>query len=732
MIRRPPRSTLLPQETQRTLRHHPMASTLRELLQRFTFWAAGIALVAVLVLASLAGRGATRTLQRLADQRGAEVAARATALVANYVRERHGEADQLAANPSLIRAAIEAARSVAARRLDQGAAPALERMFTATHQVGTDPDLARYVRGYPERSEFTDITVSERHGLVVTASGVPDRLQRREDSLWQQAMRDGAAESEPAIDSSTRSVTVRYAVVLRPAEGARPVGVLEGVYPLDRVGWLLTGIDLGDSAYLQLVDKRGNLLYGPAETELRDVPHDPALFDPERSTRAIVHTVRGPELVVSVPAARGRFPANEAYFWVLFREPSAVAYATARVVQVYVWLGAVVLFAFAVLMMLWLGRWLNRRVAAPVRSAGGVAARGASGDLTVAGGAVDTGADRIVGLLSSVQAMVVALRRLVGAIRTAADEAAAMATQISASTEQMSASTEQMSATCQDLTKRAAEQAQLVRAAADDTAKILQIATILAAGADDSVRRNAAVADVARRNKEVLDQSTEQLAKLAEEVDRGAAEADALAQASSEIQKFVTQAKAVATQTNMLALNAAIEAARAGPQGRGFAVVADEVRKLAAVAAAAAGDTADTVRGVVTRVQATRDRLPAPARGGTAGRAAGRAAAQGLATVATEAEANDHWSREIAKSAEEVRALVEEISARLGTVAQGTETLLAAAEQIAASREGDDASTEEIASSANQLAEAADKLTGAVKTFRLFKDEEPRTEQAAD
>src|SRR3989441_8697463 len=382
-----------------------MASTLRELLQRFRSWAAGIALVAVLVVASLAGGGATRTLERLADQRGAEVAARATALVANYVRERHGEADQLAANPSLLRAAVEAATSVAARRLDQMPPPVLERMFAPTHQLGTDRDLTRYLRSYPERSEFTDLTVSERHGLVVTASGVPDRLQRRDDALWQQAMRDGAAESEPAIDSSTRSVTVRYAVALRPAEGARPVGVLEGVYPLDRVGWLLTGIDLGDSAYLQLVDKRGNLLYGPAQTELRDVPHDPALFDPERSQRAIVQTARGPELVVSVPAARGRFPANEAYYWVLFREPSAVAYATARVVQVYVWLGAVVLFAFAVLMMLWLGRWLNRRVAAPVRSAGDVAARGASGDLTAAGGAADTGAGGIGEPLSAGQAV---------------------------------------------------------------------------------------------------------------------------------------------------------------------------------------------------------------------------------------------------------------------------------------------------------------------------------------
>jgi methyl-accepting chemotaxis protein len=709
-----------------------MASTLRDILQRFTFWAVAVAFVAVVGLASFAGRGATRALERLADQRGTDVGERATALVANFVRERHAEADRLAANPSLIRAAIDAAQSVAARRLDKVPPPQLEPMFAATRQLGADPNVARYLRGYPERSEFTDLIVTEGHGLVVIASGVPDRLRQGGDSLWQQAMRNGAAESEPAIDSATRSVTVRYAVVLRPIEGAHPVGVLEGVYPLDRVGWLLTGIGLADSAYLQLVDKRGNLLYGPAETELRDVPQDRTLYDPDRPQRAVLQTARGPELVVSVPAVRGRFPANQAYYWVLFRAPTAVAYATARAVQRYVWFGASVLFGFAVLMMLWLGRWLNARVAAPVRTAGDVAARVASGDLTAAGAGVESVAQEIGDLLSSVQKMVVALRRLVGAIRTAADEAAAMATEISASTEEMSASTQEMSATCQDLTRRAAEQAQLVRAAADDAAKILQIATILAAGAEDSVRRNSAVTEVAQRNKELLDQSTAQLAKLAEEVTRGVVEAEALARASADIQKFVAQTKAVATQTNMLALNAAIEAARAGPQGRGFAVVADEVRKLASLAAAAATDTADTVRGVLGRVEATRERLAQLALGAGAAREAAQTAAQGLGTVAAEAQANDVWSQEIAKMAGEMRVLVEEISARLRSVAQGTETLLASAEEIAASSEEQSASTQEIASSANQLAEAADKLTGAVKSFRLLADEEPPQRQAAD
>src|SRR6059058_1021967 len=111
---------------------------------------------------------------------------------------------------------------------------------------------------------------------------------------------------------------------------------------------------------------------------------------------------------------------------------------------------------------------------------------------------------------------------------------------------------------------------------------------------------------------------------------------------------------------------------------------------------------------------------------------AAQTAAQGLGTVAAEAEANDVWSREIANMAGEMRRLVEEIGARLNSVAEGTENLLASAEEIAASSEEQSASTEEIASSANQLAEAADKLTGAVKSFRLLADEEPPREQAAD
>ncbi len=711
-----------------------MSSRTQQFRQSFLLTGAVVALVLVTGFALLSSRSVTRIVERQANERGQDVATHASSLVGMYLRERRREAEALAQSPAVVRAALDGSQQAISQRLPQLDTPTLERMFNQRHVLGGDPDLAAYLRDYVQRSEFSELFFTERHGYSVLASNRTSDFVQSDEEWWRRAAADGVYEGAPRYDSSAAAVSLEYDVAIRAPRLSAPVGVLKAVFPLDRLSQLLTAADAGAGVRLQVVDAQGMLIAGgggggggvkPNQADLlHPIPDAAAVPRLERAVTARVPGAAGEELVVTVPVDNGKW-------WVVFRQPETAAYAAARTTAANIVLWTVVLFAATLGLLFAFWRRLNKRVTEPVKAAGAIASRVAGGDLSVTVVAERSGTAEVGDLLSSVHTMVVALRRLVGAIRTAADEAAAMATEISASTEEMSASTEEMSATCQDLTRRAAEQAQLVRAAADDATKILQIATILAAGADDSVRRNSVVAEVARRNKDVLDQSTVQLATLAEEVNRGVAEAEALARASSDIQKFVTQAKAVATQTNMLALNAAIEAARAGPQGRGFAVVADEVRKLASVAAAGATETADTVRGVLARVQGTRDRLAQLAQGTGVARDAAQTAAQGLGTVAAEAQANDVWGREIAKMAGEMRALVEEISARLGSVAQGTETLLASAEEIAASSEEQSASTEEIASSANQLAEAADKLTSAVKSFRLLADEEPPPQQQA-
>jgi methyl-accepting chemotaxis protein len=361
-------------------------------------------------------------------------------------------------------------------------------------------------------------------------------------------------------------------------------------------------------------------------------------------------------------------------------------------------------------------RLMLRRVLMPSGRAAGIAGRVAEGDLSADGDANGAGKDM---LSSSLNMMLLKLRELVGTIRQHAHDAAAMAEEIASSTQQMTASTQEVASTTGDLTERANQQAVVVRAAANDASRILGIAQELADGAVEAADRNGALARLARSHRERLDDSTAELGRLAQEVEQAATEADALAEASEEIEKFIIQTKAIAKQTHMLALNASIEAARAGEEGKGFSVVAEEVRKLAGQAAKAAAATSDTVQAVLARVQTARERLIRLSQGGTAAKDAAHAAAAGLMHVAADAEANDAWTRRISASASEVRGLVEGIAGRMREVSAGTEDYAAAAEEIAAAAQQLNASTEEISASASHLAEAAERLTGAVGGFKL-------------
>ena len=377
--------------------------------------------------------------------------------------------------------------------------------------------------------------------------------------------------------------------------------------------------------------------------------------------------------------------------------------------------GPLAVFGLGVIMEQLLVRMLLNNVLKPTGKAAAVAMRVSDGDLTMPSWAGRPGLDR---LSTSMVGMVTRLQQLIGTIRQHSHDSAAMAQQIAASTQQMTASTQEVASTTGDLTERANHQALIVRAAAEDAGKILDIAQELAAGALQAAERNAALARLARGHRERLDESTAELARLAEEIELGATEAEALATASAEIEKFIAQAKAIAKQTHMLALNASIEVARAGEEGKGFSVVAEEVRKLAGQAARAATSTSDTVQSVVAQVQTARDRLLRLGKGGTAAREAAHAAAEGLRNVAADAEANDEWTQRISGSAGEVRGLIEGIAGRMKEVSAGTEEYAAAAEQISAAAEELNASTEEISASASHLAEAAEKLTGAVGGFR--------------
>jgi methyl-accepting chemotaxis protein len=677
------------------------------------------ALSAALVVAAstiLAGRSTTAEIQRAARDRLLGTAARSTELVGQYFRERRDNLRLVAQAPSTVDAARNASVRVVREGLDRLPTADLEQRFAQTRELGGDSRVRELLTAALGTSYFAEIFFTERHGLVVLSTTLTSDFVQSDEEWWRAAFDNGEFQGEPAVDESAGVLAVEYAVQLYEADSSRAVGVLKGVIDLTRMGSLLNA-DNVTGIRLEVVDSTRRVLISP----------DPGrVLQPFGFAGAVrldatghVATVGGgrsgtdSELLAVAPVG------NPAW-WVIAREPLELATGAARAIRGSLLATSGLILVFALIVLLTLTNWLDRRVTQPVITAGAVASRIASGDLSVQVAGERGGADEVGDLLQSIERMVTALRTLVGAIRSSAEESSAMAEQISASTEEMSASAQEMATTCQNLTLRASEQADLIRQTSGEAEKILAIASTLAEGTTRSVERNEALRSIADDHRRRLLEGIDQLSRLAGDIEEGAAEAESLAEMSKQIQDFVKQSRTIAADTNMLSLNAAIEASRAeGGEGRGFGVVADEVRKLAGQAARAATSAADTVVRVQQTIDTTRVRLKRIAVGSSAVRDVAEAAAKGLAEVAAATADNSTWTNEISQSADQAQALVAAINDRLKTLADGTESFLAAVEEIAATAEEQTASTEEIASSANQLAETAEQLTANVASFRL-------------
>ncbi len=689
----------------------PVAST--DLRRRVLVVGAPFVVLVIAGAAVLADRAVQSDLRRSAESRLESLAQRAAAVVDLYLGDRRRDVRMLARTPAVREAARAAGATVDARGLDRMPTAELETAFLSAPSLQVDTALAAFLRAYRDGSDFAHILFTERRGLNAVVTNATSDFVQADEAWWQTAFARAWYESDPAYDQSAATVALDLAAVISDSGG--PAGVLKASLRMAGLAAILaTGeptdarVEIADSAGMVIVSADSTRLLRPLGDVGRSLLPDARFVafrsaDGRRNAAAVV-------------------PVNGGRWWAVAWEPAASALDAIGRTRLTMGVAATAAVAISLLLLYWATDWLNRRVTQPVQAAGNVASRVAEGDLTVAVTPSAAGGSREVrALLTAIQTMVAALRDLVGQIRAAAEESGGMAQEISASTEEMSASTQEMADTCQSLSEQATDQADLVGRTVGDAARIRAIAQQLDQGAQLAAQRNAALRDTAQRHAEALTAGGALLAQAVGGLEDAARDAEELAARSKQIEQFVTQARAIASQTSMLALNAAIEASRAGQgEGRGFAVVADEVRKLASQAGRAATVTAETVRTILRSIDTTRERLEQLAESSGAISTTAEQAAAGLREVADSAAETSAWTDEISAAAGEARSLVEEITTRLDTIAHGTESVVAASQEIAAAAEQQSASTEEIASSAARLAEAAERLTAAVSTFRTI------------
>ena len=363
-------------------------------------------------------------------------------------------------------------------------------------------------------------------------------------------------------------------------------------------------------------------------------------------------------------------------------------------------------------------RATSSKVNAPIAHLAAVSEAVANGNLATAI-APSTAANEIGRLSRATSAIIVTLRRLAATMRTSARDVTTLSSQITTASENMAAAAQQTAATSSALSQESKEMAQTIHEIAADAAKLEQVSSSLRGRAQEGLRRERRLRNLAQENRARLDESSKGLEALTYDANASAESIEALATAVDEIRAFLTLVQKISRQSKLLALNAAMEAARAGEQGEGFGVVADEVRRLAADSAEAAERTDLLARAMAERVNRSRE-----------------SAARTLSTIRMVNDATHHgrqsflqveqgvidaekWSAAIESAVEESGRLVVDMTRRLDNLALGTQGFASAVHQVAAATDEQSGNIDQIAAAANALSSVARKAVQLAGTFRL-------------
>lgn len=322
-------------------------------------------------------------------------------------------------------------------------------------------------------------------------------------------------------------------------------------------------------------------------------------------------------------------------------------------------------------------------------------------------------------LTRSTMSMLSELRSVATRMRASATENNELATELSKSSVTAAAIARDRASTVNGLSQDAVARERAIKELTSQATKLVEIAGQLREAAQEGLRRDKALRQLARENRIRLERTSSSLQLLASDALEGREGIDAMATAADEIGAFLVLVQKIAKQSKLLALNAAMEAARAGEHGHGFAVVASEVRRLATSSGDAALRTTSLVQELLDSVSRSRESSARTLATVEQVLGATRAGKQSLAKVEEGTVEGEDLSGRVERSVREANDLIGEITQRLADLSQGTGSFSRAMHHVAVSSEDQSKKIADIASTAHSLADAAGRISDLVGTFKL-------------
>lgn len=330
-----------------------------------------------------------------------------------------------------------------------------------------------------------------------------------------------------------------------------------------------------------------------------------------------------------------------------------------------------------------------------------------------------TNQDEIGQLMLSANEMNEKLKQTISSIHTVSETVAASSEELAQSSNEVQSGTEQITVTMQELASGTETQASTAGDLAETMVSFQQSIHETTQEGIELKEHSDHVQNLTTTGKELMVQSTQQMAAINEIVLDSVKKVEGLNVQSAEISKLVSVIDDISNQTNLLALNAAIEAARAGEHGKGFAVVADEVRKLAEQVQFSVTD----ISTIVNRIQGETGNVTTALQSGY----------EEVKRGTTQLNQTNETFEQISVAVEDMILNINTISGNLNKVAHNSKSINAAidemasisqesaagVEQTTATVEETAATMDEISKSANQLAGMAEELNSQLQQFKI-------------